>query len=107
MRHEDHAQYSQTLRLTLEASLTREGHAWSSQTLEPRSGAETEAPACNIQAAAEAGKGQPQGGEAAMSDDIMADWRMRAGSALDDLRPDKKQQFDALNIQVDQQLSPG
>ena len=57
-----------------------------------------------MQAAAEGDRGQTQGREAAVSDDIIADWRMRAGSALDDLRLDKKEQFDALNIQVDQHV---
>lgn len=53
-----------------------------------------------LQAASTADAGQPQGGEAAVSDDIRAEWRMRAGSALDDLKLDKADQYDELNIQV-------
>ena len=44
--------------------------------------------------------GQTQVNDAAVSDDIRAEWRARAGSALDDLRADKAERFDALNIQV-------
>lgn len=53
-----------------------------------------------LQAASTADAGQTQGGEAAVSDDIRAEWRMRAGSALDDLKLDKADQYDELNIQV-------
>lgn len=41
-----------------------------------------------------------QGGHEGQNSDIQASWRMRAGSALDDLRPQKQEQYDSLNIQV-------
>ncbi|KAL3150267.1 hypothetical protein ABBQ32_000119 [Trebouxia sp. C0010 RCD-2024] len=40
-----------------------------------------------------------QGGHEGQNSDIQASWRMRAGSALDDLRPQKQEQYDSLNIQ--------
>lgn len=41
-----------------------------------------------------------QDADEAQNSDIQASWRMRAGSALDDLRPQKQEQYDSLNIQV-------
>lgn len=41
-----------------------------------------------------------QGGVEGQSSDIQAAWRMRAGSALDDLRLEKQEKYDSLNIQV-------
>lgn len=53
-----------------------------------------------LQAKEKADAGQTQGEAPAVSEDIQADWRMRAGSALDDLRAEKHEQYDRLNIQV-------
>ena len=41
-----------------------------------------------------------RGGDKGQNSDIQASWRMRAGSALEDLRPQKQEQYDRLNIQV-------
>lgn len=59
-----------------------------------------------LQAASAADVGQTQGSNAAVSDDIQAEWRMRAGSALDDLKADKAEQYDELNIQVSHPSGP-
>ena len=49
-----------------------------------------------LQAKEQAGSGQTVG----MSDDLQAEWRIRAGSALDDLRAQPAEHYDSLNIQV-------
>lgn len=53
-----------------------------------------------MQAKEKADASQGEGGGRGQSNDIEAAWRMRAGSALDDLRPEKQEQYDSLNIQV-------
>lgn len=53
-----------------------------------------------MQAKEKADASQGEGGAKGQSDDIEAAWRMRAGSALDDLRLEKQEQYDSLNIQV-------
>ena len=53
-----------------------------------------------LQAKEQADSGQTQGHNAGMSDDLQAEWRMRAGSALDDLRAQPTEHYDSLNIQV-------
>ena len=58
--------------------------------------------ACStMQAKGRADVGHTQGATSGMSNDIQAEWRSRAGSALDDLRLEKQEQYDSLNIQVD------
>lgn len=52
------------------------------------------------QAKGRADADQTQAQAAGVNDDMQAGWRMRAGSALDDLRAEKQEQFDSLNIQV-------
>lgn len=51
------------------------------------------------QAKERADAGQSEGPTAGISDDMQAEWRTRAGSALDDLRAEKQEQYDSLNIQ--------
>jgi hypothetical protein len=54
----------------------------------------------NLQAKERADAGQCEGQTAGISDDMQAEWRTRAGSALDDLRAEKQEQYDSLNIQA-------
>ena len=58
-----------------------------------------------VQAKEKADASQGEGGPEGQSSDIQAAWRMRAGSALDDLRLEKQEQYDSLNIQVDSPAS--
>ncbi|KAL0053658.1 hypothetical protein WJX82_009019 [Trebouxia sp. C0006] len=51
------------------------------------------------QAKERADAGQHEGQTAGISDDMQAEWRTRAGSALDDLRAEKQEHYDSLNIQ--------
>ena len=53
-----------------------------------------------MQAKEKADASEAEGGVSGQRDDIEAAWRMRAGSALDDLRLEKEEQYDCLNIQV-------
>lgn len=53
-----------------------------------------------VQAKERADAGQTQGQASGISNDMQAEWRMRAGSALDDLRLKKQEQYENLNIQV-------
>lgn len=53
-----------------------------------------------MQAKEKADASEGEGGAKGQRDDMEAAWRMRAGSALDDLRPEKQEQYDRLNIQV-------
>ena len=54
----------------------------------------------SVQAKEKADGSQGEGVAKGQSDDIQAAWRMRAGSALDDLRLEKQEPYDSLNIQV-------
>ncbi|DBA86886.1 TPA: hypothetical protein ACH3X2_005346 [Trebouxia sp. C0005] len=51
------------------------------------------------QAKERADAGQSEGLTAGISADMQAEWRTRAGSALDDLRAEKQEHYDSLNIQ--------
>lgn len=53
-----------------------------------------------LQAKAKASGQQAESQSAGVSDDMQAGWRMRAGSALEDLTAQKAEQYDSLNIQV-------
>ena len=53
-----------------------------------------------VQAKEKADAGQRQRDTEGVNADIQAEWRMRAGSALDALRAQKHEQYDSLNIQV-------